>query len=233
MTTKESSDEVGRIALLDNPIRAALYREFVERDDWLDRDEAAEIAEVPRSVAAFHLEKLAEAGLIEFKYIRTSGRTGPGAGRPAKVYRRSDREISVSLPARQYPLVGHLLAKAVEESARTGKPPEAVIPRIAAEAGKEIAARSGKGRKGDAAKRLVDILIEIGYEPRLVDGEILLRNCPFHQLAQQHVDLVCGMNLDLLKGLIEGLSLGKMTPRLDPAPGMCCVRIAKTKRAKR
>jgi predicted ArsR family transcriptional regulator len=226
-------DEVSRIALLDNPIRAALYRELVERDGWLGRDEAAELLEVPRSVAAFHLEKMADAGLLESRYVRTSGRTGPGAGRPSKLYRRSDRETSVSLPERRYSFVGHLLAAAVEQSTRSGEDVGAIVTRLAAEKGKEIAERAGGPRKRLAAEALIDVLKDIGYEPRIVKDEILLRNCPFHELSREHTELVCGMNLDLLRGLVEGISRGKMTPRLAPEPGMCCVRISKRTRSRR
>jgi len=229
----KAQEEVSRIALLDNPIRAALYRELVQRDDWLGRDEAAERAEVPRSVAAFHLEKMCEAGLIEAKYVRTSGRTGPGAGRTSKLYRRSDRETAVSLPERKYSFVGHLLAAAVEESTRTGEDVGAVAARLAAEKGAELAEDSGGPRKRLAAEALIGVLRDVGYEPRIVKDEILLRNCPFHELSRQHTELVCGMNLDLLKGLVEGITNGKMTPRLAPEPGMCCVRISKTAKAKR
>ena len=228
-----AQEEVSRIALLDNPIRAALYRELVERDDWLGRDEAAEFAEVPRSVAAFHLDKMAEAGLIEIKYVRTSGRTGPGAGRPSKLYRRSDRETAVSLPERKYSFVGHLLAAAVEESTRTGEDVGAAVARLAAEKGAELAQRSGGPRKRLVTEALIAALTEVGYEPRVVKDEILLRNCPFHELSRQHTELVCGMNLDLLKGLVQGITNGKMTPRLAPEPGMCCVRISKKAKSKR
>src|SRR5688500_12989613 len=113
---------IERVALLEHPLRAALYEQLVERDGWLSRDEAAESAGVPRSVAAFHLDKLAKGGLVDVSYVRTSGRTGPGSGRPSKLYRRSEAETSVSIPDRDYPLVGDLLAQAVERSAETGEP---------------------------------------------------------------------------------------------------------------
>jgi predicted ArsR family transcriptional regulator len=228
----KAQEEVSRIALLDNPIRAALYRELIERDGWLGRDEAAKLVEVPRSVAAFHLDKMSEAGLIEAKYVRTSGRTGPGAGRPSKLYRRSDRETAVSLPERKYSFVGHLLASAVEESTRTGKDVGTIVARLANEKGAELAERSGGPRKRLAADALIGALKEVGYEPRISKDEILLRNCPFHELSRQHTELVCGMNLDLLKGLVEGITSGRMTPRLAPEPGMCCVRISKKARPK-
>lgn len=227
------NEDVSRVALLDNPIRAALYRELIERGDWLGRDEAAELAEIPRSVAAFHLDKMSEAGLVETKYVRTSGRTGPGAGRPSKLYRRSDLETSVSIPERKYSFVGHLLAAAVEESTRTGEAADVVVTRLAAEKGAEIAASAGGPRKRFAVQAVAGALAEIGYEPRVKKDEILLRNCPFHELSREHTDLVCGMNLELLQALVDGISQDKMKARLAPEPGMCCVKISKKSRSKR
>jgi predicted ArsR family transcriptional regulator len=220
-------EELRRLALLDNPIRAALYRALQAKDDWVGRDEAADIVEVPRSVAAFHLDKLTEGGLIEAKYARTSGRSGPGAGRPSKLYRRSDRETAVSIPERRYAFVGHLLAEAVEMSEKSGDPVPSVLPKIAARVGREIGVEAKGKRKNVGGSALIDVLTDIGYEPAVAKGDICLRNCPFHELSREHTDLVCGTNLELLKGVVGGLSLSaKLKPRLQPEAGMCCVRIA-------
>ncbi|HEY4378397.1 MAG TPA: helix-turn-helix domain-containing protein, partial [Acidimicrobiales bacterium] len=113
---------IGRIAALDQPLRRDLYALLVARGAWVTRDEAAAALDVARSVAAFHLDKLAEAGVVEVSYERTSGRTGPGAGRPSKRYRRSGDEVSASVPDRHYDLAGSLLATAIAESTRTGDP---------------------------------------------------------------------------------------------------------------
>ena len=122
----EPSDELERrisgIAALDQPLRRQLYALLSERDAWVTRDEAADALDVARSVAAFHLDKLAEAGLVEVTFQRTSGRTGPGAGRPAKLYRRGDQEVSASVPDRRYDLAGSLLATAIADAERTGAP---------------------------------------------------------------------------------------------------------------
>ena len=52
-----------------------------------------------------------------------------------------------------------------------------------------------------------------------------LRNCPFHVAAQRHPELVCGMNLALLRGLLDGLGADGAEAALEPAPGRCCVAI--------
>jgi predicted ArsR family transcriptional regulator len=223
-------ERVRGVATLDHPVTRAVYRLLVERGR-LSRDEASERLGIARSVAAFHLDKLADAGLAEAHFERLTGRAGPGAGRPAKVYSRADREIEVSLPERHYGLAGGLLADAVETARTDGVPVERALRDAAVETGRRIGleGRAGTGgRRGRKGRRdsLLRVLERHGYEPRLRGEEIVLANCPFHELAQQHRDLVCGMNLDLLAGVIDGLGADDgLTARLAPEPGYCCVRL--------
>ena len=224
-------DRISDIAALDQPHRRALYALLTERRDWLGRDEAADALDMARSVAAFHLDKLADAGLVDVRYERPPGRTGPGAGRPAKQYRRSANEVSVSLPDRHYDLAGALLADAVAEATATGRPVDVALREAAhlagCEMGNEVRESLPKRRSAAAVKRAaMAALGRLGYEPFAEGRDIVLANCPFHALAERHRPLVCGMNLDLLGGLAEALDEEeRLTPRLDPQPGMCCVRV--------
>ena len=201
-----------------------------DRDGWVTRDEAASALGVPRSVAAFHLDKLVDAGVVEVTFERTTGRTGPGAGRPSKFYRRRDSELTASVPERKYDLAGSLLATAIAEAERTGAPIGECLSATARGAGKVIgeeAAASGATEPGDGQRAVMAVLASHGYEPVLgADGEIALANCPFHRLANEHRTLVCGMNLDFLAGLLRGLGPTEdLSARLAPEPGYCCVRI--------
>jgi predicted ArsR family transcriptional regulator len=231
--TPELDRRIAGIAALDQPLRRALYRYLASSDRWTTRDEAAAALDVARSVAAFHLDKLVEAGVVQARYERTSGRTGPGAGRPSKLYRPSDEELSASVPQRHYDLAGSLLATAVAESTRTGSPVADCLRAAARSAGEQIgeeAAAAVANAKGAAQRRqaVVAVLASHGYEPK-VDAarEVALGNCPFHRLAEEHRDLVCGMNLDFLEGLLAGMGENdRLTARLAPALGYCCVRIA-------
>lgn len=223
---------IGGIAALDQPQRRGLYRLLSERGGWVTRDEASEALGVPRSVAAFHLDKLVEAGVVEVSFERMTGRTGPGAGRPAKLYRRGTVEVSASVPDRRYDLAGSLLATAISETERTGAPITESLSAAARAAGRvvgeEAAAATGPLTKRDQRRQAVlEILARHGYEPMLGKrGEIALVNCPFHRLAEEHRSLVCGMNLDFLGGLLDGIGrTGKLDARLAPEPGYCCVRI--------
>lgn len=222
---------IAGIAALDHPLRRDLYRLLADRE--LTRDDAAAALDVARSVAAFHLDKLVEAGVVAVRFERTSGRTGPGAGRPSKLYRLADEELAASIPERHYDLAGSLLAAAVAESTRTGRPVRDCLREAAGAAGRRLGDEASEAaaiaRRGDERRRAVmDVLARHGYEPELARRkEIALANCPFHRLAEQERDLVCGMNLDFLGGLLEGIGPSDdLTARLDPAPGYCCVRIA-------
>jgi predicted ArsR family transcriptional regulator len=230
-TAEDLERRIGGIASLDQPLRRDLYRLLSDRGGWVTRDEAAEALGVARSVAAFHLDKLAEAGLVDVTFERTSGRTGPGAGRPAKLYKRGAQEVSASVPDRRYDLAGSLLATAITEAERTGASIAESLRATARAAGcaigEDAAAATGPlAKRGDRRTAALEVLTRHGYEPKLgARGEIALVNCPFHRLAEEHRTLICGMNLDFLGGLLEGIGRGKLDARLAPEPGHCCVRI--------
>lgn len=231
--TADLDRRIAGIAALDQPLRREVYALLRRLRAWSTRDEVAAALEVPRSVAAFHLDKLAEAGVVEVRFERTTGRRGPGAGRPSKLYRASPDDVAVSLPERHYDLAGSLLAAAVAESTTTGRPVADCLHEAAEVAGKQIGdeARDAADRSRTRAGRraaIVDVLARHGYEPEVRrGGEIAMANCPFHRLAEAHRELVCGMNLDFLRGLLDGMgNTATMSARLEPAPGYCCVRIA-------
>jgi predicted ArsR family transcriptional regulator len=223
---------ISGIAALDQPLRRDLYRLLSERSGWVTRDEASEALGVSRSVAAFHLDKLVEAGVVEVTFQRTSGRTGPGAGRPAKLYRRGREEVTASVPERRYDLAGSLLATAIVEAERTGAPIAESLSATARAAGRVIGEEAAEAtgpltERDDRRRAVLHVLARHGYEPELGKrGEIALVNCPFHRLAEEHRSLVCGMNLDFLGGLLDGIGPSdRLDARLDPEPGYCCVRI--------
>jgi predicted ArsR family transcriptional regulator len=224
-------EQVAGVAALNDPIRRALYLYVVNSADAVGREEAAAAVGIQRALAAFHLDKLTEQGLLDVEFRRLTGRSGPGAGRPAKLYRRSPLQIEVSLPPRKYDLVGRMLAEAIEAAGRTGNPVRDEVAKVSYSIGRllgeDVVERAGK-RPSKAKQRqaLLDILASYGFEPRIRSGEVVLANCPFHALAQQFRDLVCGMNLELLKGIRSVMPLDaiELQPRLEPEPGQCCVK---------
>lgn len=226
MTTRKLEQEIAGLASLGEPARRALYLYVAGRPEEVSRDEAARVAGISRSLAGFHLDRLVEEGLLQVSFRRLSGRSGPGAGRPAKLYRRSNRQVEVTLPERRYELAARILATAIDasEAPKTRKALVRTARGIGEQIGADARARAGSrpGRKQLLAG-MVDALTEQGYEPEAAGGELRLRNCPFHALVAEHRDLVCGMNLALIEGVVEGLELPAAKPVLAPAAGMCCV----------
>jgi predicted ArsR family transcriptional regulator len=223
--------DLASLSSLDDPLRRRLYEVVTSHPGPVNRDEAASEAGIGRALAVYHLDKLVESGLLTASYQRPAGRSGPGAGRPAKLYARSDREFAVTVPPREYELAARLLVEVVE--ADPGGRSRAALGEAAHRLGAELgsafrpdAAGSGPGRQEGTGRDVEDALTQQGYEPdQGGDGVIRLRNCPFHQLAERHRDVVCGMNLSLVKGLVAGLGADGCHPVLDPRPGHCCVAI--------
>jgi len=218
--------DLASVSCLDDPVRGRLYAFVSARAEPVARDEAAAALGIGRALAVYHLDKLTEAGLLTASYRRPAGRSGPGAGRPAKVYSRSGGEFTVSVPARDYELAARLLVQAVAAD-HDGEAPAAL-----GFAARKLGADLGRGHQAGGTQRdglrlvLENALSERGYEPRHDDaGTIRLRNCPFRQLADLHPEVVCHMNLALIQGLVAGLGAGGLRPVLDPGPGHCCVVI--------
>lgn len=222
MSLPPGGPDLASLSTLDDPVRRRLYEVVARRDGPMGRDEAAAAAGIGRALAVYHLDKLVESGLLTASYQRPPGRTGPGAGRPAKLYARSDREFTATVPPREYELAARLLVQVVESDS-SGRS-RAALDEAARWLGMELG--SGFAGQGAAERDVEGALTQQGYEPsRGGDGVIRLRNCPFHQLAERHRDVVCGMNLALVEGLVAGLGADGWRPVLDPWPGHCCVAI--------
>lgn len=208
-----SSDDLGTVAALQDPVRRAVYDYVASQGREVGRNEAAEAVGVQRTLAAFHLDKLVEVGLLESGFKRLTDRSGPGSGRPAKVYRRAPGEWQVNVPARDYRTMARALAEAVDL--------------LGGDEQAEWAARRAGAGLAAPGEDLGEVLRRRGYEPYEEDGRLRLRNCPFHLLAEEHPLLVCSMNLALCQGMLEGLGEEGATARLDPRPGECCVAFSK------
>lgn len=206
----DSDSDLEVVASLAEPVRRALYDHVAAAHEAVSREAAAVAVGVSRQVAAYHLDRLADDGLLDIEFRRLTGREGPGAGRPSKLYRRSDRVYDVSVPPRRYDLAARILLEAVSASDRADE----VLVEVARRTGREV----GTGTSLDEA------LAETGYEPATEGGEIRFRNCPFHVLRDQDRDTTCGLNLALVEGMIEGCG-SNTAAVLAPEEGYCCVRL--------
>lgn len=275
MPPHSSQPDLDALGVLAEPLRRALYQYVVHERRDVSRNDAAEAVGVQRNLAAFHLDKLVDAGLLVATFRRLTTRTGPGAGRPAKLYRRAGVDHTVSLPPRAYPVAAELLAEVVDEvgadaalqaaAMRAGRtvgrraalaataPPDgepagaayaSPIPEhdsVTADSsshtvgttdtvGISDTAVDGPGRAAEdtcaaLARRIEAVLGEHGFEPFTDDDKIRLHNCPFHLLSRQFPPLICGMNLALVEGMVNGLGGPDGLAHLDPAPDRCCVAV--------
>ncbi|MGN6243961.1 MAG: helix-turn-helix transcriptional regulator [Motilibacteraceae bacterium] len=215
------------VQLLTEPTRRQVLEAVREARTPCTRDEVAASCGISRRLAAFHLDQLADAGLLEVDYARPPGRSGPGAGRPAKRYRWRPVEVGVTLPPRRYDLMARVLATGLREA-----PAAVEAARVAAEEeGRRLGgeARTGDGpdaaeaQAGDGLDAVAARLTGLGYEPCRADDELRLRNCPFDSAVDVAPELVCGLNERFVTGLVAGLGVDDVEAVLAPAPPDCCV----------
>jgi predicted ArsR family transcriptional regulator len=210
------------IATLREPTRRRLYEYIEQQPRAVSRDEAAEAIGVQRALAAFHLEKLVDAGLLKPEYRRLSGRSGPGAGRTSKLYRRSRRRFEVSIPRHNHELLARLLAESIQSPSA-----EAVDGSAAHEYGRSLGVRARKRAGARAsARRLVgcveDVIDELGFESYRSGDDIRLRNCPFDPLSRTYSPVVCSVGQALLKGVVDGVALDSQLVTREVRPDRGC-----------
>jgi len=204
------------VAVLVDPVRRALFDHVRRQGKAIGREEAADAIGVSRHLAAFHLDKLVEAGLLGARYEAPADRPR-GRGRTPKVY-EAISSIDLTVPPRRYELLASVLASVVASS-----PDD-----LHSAALEEARTRGIAFGCSLSSLPIVDALERLGFEPAPAGhGRIMLDNCPFHDVAVDHPELVCGLNLAFIRGLLAGRG-GSGTPeaRLAPRVGHCCVEIS-------
>jgi len=198
----------------------------------ISRDEAAAEVGISRKLAAFHLEKLVEAGLLR-AHFEHAGRLRK-VGRTPKLYEPAGTDVRVSIPPRQPDLLAEILLDGVLSHDRAGDdggPLDSALraaSRKGEAVGEEERVRSRPGRL--SAERALTLseatLARAGFEPvRPEPGCVRLQSCPFHPLAQAQPDAVCGINHAFVTGLLAGLRATTVHAVLDPDGWECCVAI--------
>ena len=220
------AERVSRVSALADPIRRALYHFVAHQPGAVSRDQAAAGLDIPRHTAKFHLDKLVDEGLLVPEFRRLTGRSGPGAGRPAKLYRRVRKEVNVTLPRRRYDLAGHVLADTLERI-KAGTPLDQAIDEAADNAA-DIVVRSWPPVESSDVDRMAGLLTRLGYEPRPGSDGIQLSNCPFQQLSDDHTDLICPINRQFIDAVSRRLGCTEVQPTSVERGTGCCVAVIPT-----
>ncbi|WP_167138458.1 helix-turn-helix domain-containing protein [Diaminobutyricimonas sp. TR449] len=213
MDPRTLSQRITAVAALDDPVRRAVFDLVAATGHPIPRDEVATALNVPRSTAAFHLERLVTVGLLEVEFRRLGS-----SGRPSKLYRRASTELAVSVPSSSYGLAGTIMAAAIDEVRGSGGPIDDALHRAATRLGETL------GREAGAIE---PVLENTGYEPIPDDeGGWDFGNCPFHQLARDHTATVCGINGAFLAGALDGAPDDEHTVDPPRPEARCCARVS-------
>lgn len=205
------------VTSLGDPVRKKLFELVRDAGAPMSRDECAEALGLPKSTIRVHLDRLVDESLLRVEFRKMGERTGPGSGRPSKLYAVARREVSASVPPRHYDLAASLLAAGVQRSIDTGGGIEASLAEVAREEGL---------RMGQEAGNIHTLLAENGYSPEPDgDGGTIMANCPFHRLSQDHQGVVCSLNGALLGGALEGCGDDRHALAPDQEISHCCARL--------
>lgn len=227
--TRPADTAIESVSVLNEDSRRQMFAFIRRQRRPVTRDEAAASVGISRKLAAFHLDKLVDAGLLRAQYASPGGIRK--VGRQPKVYEPTDSEIRVSIPDRRHELLADLLLEAVLTEDEDETATHAAV-RTAGRRGRELGeaereqtrpGRLGAERGLNLCERMLD---QHGFEPfRETPTQLRLRNCPFHPLAAKAPDLVCGMNHAFIAGYLQGLKVGGVEAVLAPRPGECCVQL--------
>jgi predicted ArsR family transcriptional regulator len=219
------------IGMLSEFRRREAYDFVVAQGRPVTRDEVSAGVSMTRSLAAFHLDKLADAGLLSTSFRRPADRvSGPGAGRPSKLYEASALEIDVSIPPRRYDVLGRIMAKALASSNDRSDGTTTAARRVAREEGVDVGRQhtaTGRTSKRKLRTAVNETLAQYGYEPRTQGTSILLSNCPYRALVDVTPRLICELNENFVTGMIAGLAADEVVAAelCGPIDNNCCVRI--------
>src|SRR5262245_6489164 len=220
MAATDFADAVSAVGVLNDSTRLALYRYVIAQDDAVGRDQVVQATGVSRHRVRFHLDRLAEVGLLDVEFRRISERRGPGAGHPAKLYRKSELEVAFTVPERRYEFVGRMLATACATAARGSVSLSDALERAARDAAGATDVQPGSGIPG-----AIEALASAGFEPQAVGQGYELTNCPYRAVAEAAPEVVCRTALCLVGALLDAAGASNASAHLRPAPRRCCVTV--------
>jgi predicted ArsR family transcriptional regulator len=208
MDSEAFEQQIAELAgTLGDATRRGIYITVRESPEPVTASQIAELFDIHANVARHHLDRLVADEYLQVTRKRPSGRTGPGAGRPAKHYEPTRKNVSVQFPARRYDLLAELLLRVIERIAPDNA--AEIADEIGREYGRELATEIGFPEDSGydtAAIAVASALMGVGFEveARPGDHELITRFCPFGESAKNHPAIVCQLDQGLVSGLLEG-----------------------------
>lgn len=211
MPADQLEGEISRlVAALGDPTRRRAFFHVRGAGEPQSKDQVAAELGIDRRLAGFHLDKLVDQGFLKADFRRRTGKSGPGAGRPAKMYSPTDTEVAVALPERHYDLLASLLLKAATD--QSGAPPGDVLERVGYEFGLQVGlSEVANGRVAPdeaataAAREVARVLSRYGFAATTSEeggATITACACPFEDLAFQDPERICGLDRAIWKGML-------------------------------
>jgi len=227
--------EIAGFSALNEPVRRALYLYVAARNREVSRDEAARAVETSRTMAGFHLDRLVEEGLLEVTFRRLSGRSGPGAGRPAKLYAPAPERSALEFPPRRLAQIVGGLVEEIPAHARAG-----ALRRVGEGYGRGLAKAAGVRGSADLQRGLEGVcagLRALGFPLTLErvgagGATISTPDCPLRPLVRDHpeaVEIDHGMWAGLVEQGVRGVTAANVncsTNGCHGVDGACTVRLA-------
>ncbi len=210
MDTTTFDAELGALASsLGDPTRRGIYISIRESAKPVTASLIASNFGLHTNVARHHLDKLVTDGYLQVTHRRRPGKQGPGAGRPAKHYEPTPKEVSVQFPARRYDLLSELLLRIVERF--DAGQARALAEDVGYEFGRELATEIGLPKEAGfdgAVKAVAKAMTGVGFDASSeIEGHMMVtRYCPFGETATDHPEIVCRLDQGIVRGLLEATS---------------------------
>ena len=194
-------------AALGDPTRRGIYLAVRQSPEPVTSARIAELFTIHPNVARHHLDRLAEDGYLRVTHQRRNGRTGPGAGRPAKCFEATSKSISLH-PGRRYDLLVELLVRVLDRVKSEGI--GLIAEQVGRDYGRDIAQSIGTPQDPGyeaAVQALVRVMGGVGFEVSAdPHGQRLLTShCPFGEAATGHPEVICSLDRGMVAGIMGAL----------------------------
>ncbi len=210
MDTKTLESRISDLtSSLGDPTRRAIYIAVRESAEPLTTSNIAELFAIHPNVARHHLDRLADDGYLKVSHLRPSGTGGPGAGRPAKCYEATTKEVSVHFAPRRFEMLVDMLIRILDEVApeNVAQVAESVGRAYGEELAAEIGVPDEPGYDG-AVQAVASAMTGLGFsvDPDVEGQRLLTSHCPFGEAATSHPEVICSLDRGIVAGMFGALS---------------------------